>query len=82
MGAGNYGTVNVDNFINSGTMQSDLSNVVSMSNAKIKTFTNHGLIHGLKKYSSLNIYQSTIENFNNIGTIQADNANGIYMAYI
>ncbi|EJV5812123.1 hypothetical protein N7H64_001758, partial [Campylobacter jejuni] len=46
MGAGNsQGTFNIDNFINSGTMRNDIDTVVSMSNAKIKTFTNHGLIH-------------------------------------
>ncbi|EOX4551510.1 beta strand repeat-containing protein, partial [Campylobacter jejuni] len=73
------GTFNIDNFINSGTVQSDLTTVVDISTAKIKTFTNHGLIHGLKNYNSLKIGdQSTVENFNNSGTI-ASNANGIYI---
>lgn len=73
------GTFNIDNFINSGTVQSDLTTVVNISTAKIKTFTNHGLIHGLKNYNSLKIGdQSTVENFNNSGTI-ASNANGIYI---
>ncbi|EJV5812216.1 hypothetical protein N7H64_001861, partial [Campylobacter jejuni] len=39
------GTFNIDNFINSGIVQSDLTTVVNISTAKIKTFTNHGLIH-------------------------------------
>ncbi|EOH9592101.1 beta strand repeat-containing protein, partial [Campylobacter jejuni] len=78
MGAGgSQGTFNIDNFINSGTMQND-NNVVSISNAKIKTFTNHSLIHGLKKNNSLSIgNQSTVENFNNSGTMQSDNDNSI-----
>ncbi|RTJ77715.1 beta strand repeat-containing protein, partial [Campylobacter jejuni] len=78
MGAGgSQGTFNIDNFINSGTMQND-NTVVSISNAKIKTFTNHSLIHGLKNYNSLSIgNQSTVENLNNSGTMQSDNANSI-----
>ncbi|HHY1244119.1 TPA: beta strand repeat-containing protein, partial [Campylobacter jejuni] len=73
------GTFNIDNFINSGTVQSDVTTVVDISNAKIKTFTNNGLIHGLKNYDSLRIEESTVENFNNSGTI-ASNANGIYIS--
>ncbi|RTJ97417.1 hypothetical protein [Campylobacter jejuni] len=82
MGAGtSQGTFNIDNFINSGTMQSK-STVVHMTNVKIKTFTNYGLIDNFKNYSlahSLAIRdQSTVENFNNIGTIQADSTDSIY----
>ncbi|HID0740629.1 TPA: hypothetical protein R1673_000470, partial [Campylobacter jejuni] len=60
---------NVNNFTNRGTIQSD-GIVVNMMNAKINTFTNYGLIHGLNNGVAI-LSNNTIENFNNIGTIQS-----------